>query len=71
MKRSTTLWAALLVLPLTLLFAASAVKAQKGDADDGKDVYKKKCQSCHGANGEKITYRIKHLPHSHPKTFRA
>ena len=27
------------------------------DADDGKDVYKKKCQSCHGANGEKTTYK--------------
>jgi mono/diheme cytochrome c family protein len=57
MKRSRTLLAVLLALPLALLFVASSVKAQKGDADDGKDVYKKKCQSCHGANGEKTTYK--------------
>lgn len=56
MKRSTRL-VGLLALPLALLFATSSVKAQKGDADDGKDVYKKKCQSCHGANGEKTTYK--------------
>ena len=56
MKRSTLL-VGLLALPLALLFATSSVKAQKGDADDGKDVYKKKCQSCHGANGEKTTYK--------------
>jgi len=56
MKRSTLL-VGLLALPLALLFATSSVKAQKGDPDDGKDVYKKKCQSCHGANGEKTTYK--------------
>jgi mono/diheme cytochrome c family protein len=57
MKRSKTLLAVLLALPLALLVASSSVKAQKGDPDDGKDVYKKKCQSCHGANGEKTTYK--------------
>src|ERR1700730_18392758 len=57
MKRSKTLLAVLLALPLALLFVSSSVKAQKGDADDGKDVYKKKCQSCHGPNGEKTTYK--------------
>jgi mono/diheme cytochrome c family protein len=62
MKRYTTLLAALLVLPLALLFAVSSVKAQKGDPDDGKDVYKKKCQSCHGANGEKTTYKDVSFP---------
>jgi mono/diheme cytochrome c family protein len=56
MKRSTLL-VGFLALPLAMLFATSSVKAQKGDADDGKDVYKKKCQSCHGANGEKTTYK--------------
>jgi mono/diheme cytochrome c family protein len=57
MKRTATVWAALLVLPLALLFSASVAKAQKGDPDDGKEVYKKKCQSCHGANGEKTQYK--------------
>jgi len=57
MKRSKTLLAVLLALPLALLFVSSSVKAEKGDADDGKDVYKKKCQSCHGPNGEKTTYK--------------
>ena len=57
MKRSKTLLAVLLALPLALLFSVSSLKAQKGDSDDGKDVYKKKCQSCHGPNGEKTTYK--------------
>src|SRR5271155_2211341 len=57
MKRSTTRLAFFLALPLTLLLAAAPAHAQKGDPDDGKDVYKKKCQSCHGANGDKTTYK--------------
>jgi|SRR5277367_1361640 len=57
MKRSTTWLALFLALPLTLLIAAPALHAQKGDPDDGKDVYKKKCQSCHGPNGDKTTYK--------------
>jgi mono/diheme cytochrome c family protein len=57
MKRYATLLASLLVLPLAFLASVSSVKAQKGDADSGKDVYNKKCKSCHGANGEKTTYK--------------
>jgi len=45
----------LLILLLSLI--SSPARAQKGDPDDGKDVYKKKCQSCHGPNGEKTTYK--------------
>jgi len=57
MKRSTARLVFFLALPLTLLLAVAPVHAQKGDPDDGKDVYKKKCQSCHGANGDKTTYK--------------
>lgn len=62
MKRTATWWAALFVLPLALLFSVSGVKAQKGDPDDGKEVYKKKCQSCHGPNGDKTEYKDQTFP---------
>jgi mono/diheme cytochrome c family protein len=57
MKRSTTWLALFLALPLMFLVSAAPLHAQKGEPDDGKDVYKKKCQSCHGPNGDKTTYK--------------
>lgn len=62
MKRSMALFSLLLLLPLSLLLSVTPVRAQKGDPDDGKDVYKKKCQSCHGPNGDKTTYKDETFP---------
>ena len=43
--------AMLVAFAVAILFAASGLMAQKGDAAAGKAVYASKCAMCHGADG--------------------
>lgn len=56
MKRNSAVLAAVaLPLAAVMIFTASPLQAA-GDAAAGKVVYQKKCQMCHGVNGEKTKF---------------
>jgi mono/diheme cytochrome c family protein len=56
MKRNSAVLAAL-ALPLAAVMILTASSSQAaGDAAAGKAVYQKKCQACHGINGEKAKF---------------
>ena len=55
MKRYRAVVAIISALPFAVTIAASPVLAA-GDPAAGKPVYVKKCQACHGPNGEKTKF---------------